>query len=162
MTKRSFFLTVAAGLLSSVVFASPSQAGSTLVTTDVTFSLPTGSTGTFTDITVTYSPGVDPTSNLMMTGGTVVLTAPLTEAANTVSANFNAVAGGTLVFTFNTATLPPIIATGFTFSGTASGITDTVKITTQGVPEPASMALLGIGMTGILAFRRFFKKTSVA
>jgi hypothetical protein len=30
------------------------------------------------------------------------------------------------------------------------------------VPEPASWALLGIGMTGFLAFRRFFKKPSVA
>jgi hypothetical protein len=30
------------------------------------------------------------------------------------------------------------------------------------IPEPASWALLGIGMTGFLAFRRFFKKTSVA
>jgi hypothetical protein len=30
------------------------------------------------------------------------------------------------------------------------------------VPEPASWALLGIGMTGFLAFRRYFKKTSVA
>jgi hypothetical protein len=31
-----------------------------------------------------------------------------------------------------------------------------------GTPEPASWALLGIGMTGFLAFRRYFKKTSVA
>jgi hypothetical protein len=31
-----------------------------------------------------------------------------------------------------------------------------------GIPEPASWALLGIGMTGFLAFRRFFKKTPVA
>jgi len=44
----------------------------------------------------------------------------------------------------------------------------TLSVINQGfsigsVPEPASMGLLGIGMTGILAFRRLFKKkTSVA
>jgi hypothetical protein len=42
-----------------------------------------------------------------------------------------------------------IVSQGFSVSGTS-------------VPEPTSMALLGIGMTGFLAFRRLFKRNSVA
>ncbi len=37
-----------------------------------------------------------------------------------------------------------------------------IGITATAVPEPTSMALLGIGMTSFLAFRRFFKRTPVA
>jgi len=40
------------------------------------------------------------------------------------------------------------------FSGTT--------IVTAVIPEPSSFALLGIGMTGFLAFRRFFKRPAVA
>jgi hypothetical protein len=43
--------------------------------------------------------------------------------------------------------------------GSASG---TGGFTENAAPEPASLALLGIGMTGFLAFRRYFKKTSVS
>jgi hypothetical protein len=37
-----------------------------------------------------------------------------------------------------------------------------VQIAATAVPEPTSMALLGLGMTSFLAFRRFFKRTPVA
>jgi len=38
----------------------------------------------------------------------------------------------------------------------------TQAFSSTGVPEPSSMALLGIGMTGFLAFRRLFKRHAVA
>jgi hypothetical protein len=50
------------------------------------------------------------------------------------------------------------IVTGGTFTGTGAF----TEVASSGVPEPGSLALLGIGMTGFLAFRRYFKKTSVA
>jgi hypothetical protein len=53
-----------------------------------------------------------------------------------------------------------IFLTGGSKGVTLSVITQAFSSTS--VPEPASIALLGIGITGFLAFRRLFKKTSVA
>jgi hypothetical protein len=59
-----------------------------------------------------------------------------------------------------------IVSKDIFLAGGSNG--ETLSIITQAfsssgkVPEPTSMALLGIGMTGFLAFRRFFKRPSVA
>jgi len=45
--------------------------------------------------------------------------------------------------------------------GSTVSIVNQAFSSTPSVPEPTSIALLGIGMTGFLAFRRLFKRTSV-
>lgn len=46
-----------------------------------------------------------------------------------------------------------------TFVQSGPSITDAASITAGAVPEPSSMALLGIGITSFLAFRRRFSKS---
>jgi len=153
MMKRSLFLSLAAGLLASLAIATPSQAGTVLY--DASFDL---SAGTASSITVTYGTtvtGYSVASSTDLTGVsyTIINAGPIHE----LYISFTAAAHGYINgFDIESATT----YTGSSVDGLVNAGTLTQKITPLAVPEPASMALLGIGMTGFLAFRRFFKRTS--
>ena len=153
MSKRSFLfgtLVVLAGLAS----ATPSHAGTVL--TSISYS--SASPG-LTEIDLAYSnvgtlgaptPGT-------FTGGTATLVGDVVEL------KFSPTNTGPFSFQF---TMTDTISSGATatpsFVPAGSSLQSFSFSVTQGVPEPASIALLGIGMTGFLAFRRFRKKASAA
>jgi hypothetical protein len=165
MRKRSFLLSMASAVVASLAFATPSHAGSmTLVTTDFSFSqVP----ATITDVTITYTASVAPITDFTTVSSNI---GPLTESAagSVVTINFGAISGGTATFTYETAAPNPVGLISIAVSGLVgtpvlSSVAAVVfSSTVPSVPEPTSIALLGIGMTGFLACRRLFKRTARA
>jgi hypothetical protein len=176
MTKRMFHLSAA--LVAVLSFATTTQAGSVVSTGfDVAhpgnFTLTGG--GTATDIDITYFLGAGatittaPVITSSVAGTMAVITAPTPAGAYSIELNnFNA---SSLSFTIQfTESNTPLLYGGVLAS--LSGVSGTVDtssvnvgafVTTQSVPEPSSIALLGIGLSGFIAFRRrFFKKLPVA
>jgi len=170
--KRSLFLSLAAGLLTSLTLVGPSHAGSTLVTTSTSFDITAPAGTTVTDLVISYTP-VDSITNLQVVTSSGLGTPTLVAdgaGANTVEVDFAATSTGSITFTFDTSASASSVASLTltpTFSGQSStikGASTTLNVSAAGVstPEPNSIALLGIGMTGFLAFRRLFKRPSVA
>jgi len=164
MMKKSFFLTLAAGLLASLAFTAPSQAGSVVTTTLGFASISPGAStivieyvgaGTITNVLPELSGPTDATEALTGPHEITVTFASSTNGPEVVA------------FTFDSTT-PYAIAPGVisVSSATASPGGQTIlthlSFNLGAVPEPASFAMLGIGMTGLLAFRRYFKRNSAA
>jgi PEP-CTERM motif len=164
MTKRSLFLTITAGLLISLVFTAPSQAGF------------------ITKVSIDNNTGIavnDLETTWVGTGGNIinsVLTAPPGTSAvsgRTIVFTFtNPLAnGGNVMFDFQSNERPLGLDSGSWSFKTPTGITfttpvdttrDKFKFQTSVIPEPNSLYLLGIGLAGFYTFRRFFKRTAFA
>jgi len=156
MMNRSFVLSLAAGLLASLAFTAPSHAGTQAVT--AVFSV-TG--GTASDIEITFS---GPITNVSVPVTDLTITPPF-FSGNQVILNFSAATHGFADFVVTSSGVGTSVysLTGVVPNDPNVGISSsTLTVTFAAVPEPTSIALLGIGMTGFLAFRRLFKRTLVA
>ena len=147
MLKRSDFLSLAAGLLASLAFATPSRAGS-VATTYVEIMAPAVATSTDVEITYTSAPSA-PT----YLGSTTVSPSSYSISGDMLTINYAPIKGNQeLDFTFASSD-PSITFTADKLTGVAglpSGEPEglLVSVVPPSVPEPTSLALLGIGLSG--------------
>jgi hypothetical protein len=149
--KRSLLCFLAAGLI-SLAGAPASHADTILATFTVTG-------GTADDIELFYT---TPVISAMINSSTGIGTPALVGVGtDTLTINFGTASASGMVSV--TVDDTPGHLSSYTLSGLTSGVTNSsLVVGTASVPEPTSIALLGIGMTGFLAFRRLFKRNSVA
>ena len=160
---RRAFLFLAAGLLASVAVSARRRPAWFCIRSIQRLSSPRAAPeGAVLVFSENLTAPVTVTSTTIPGGAVGVVTPP--TPSNTITFTFADTGPGTytLNFTVFGPSSPPLLGLGGTISGTGGTQGGAAILSITSVPEPASLALLGIGMTGFLAFRRFFKKTAVA
>lgn len=151
MRRASFFLTVAAGLVASLALSASTQAGTITVSVSGSYSV---APADVEDVTFIFSSPITLTGTIPA-GLTGDGTDELTYTPPTT------VTGGTLSFT-GTLDSSDYFEGGQTYAQSGTGRPGNVLYdftpTYGAIPEPTSVALLGVGMAGFFAFRRMFRK----
>jgi hypothetical protein len=166
MTKRSFAMALAMAVVAGLVSSAPCRAG-TYITTVTSINNSglaaddfeayfTGTAGTISDVTVEYSSGLATTTEIISSGAGVEVDFSPALADGT----------GVVVFSFESDSGPIGLANAFwTFKSgdmIAANLTQIDTVDPPGVPEPSSMSLLGIGVAGLFAWRRFSRRKAGA
>jgi hypothetical protein len=168
-------LSLAAGLLAILPFSTPSLAGSIVfINSTLGPPIPAGVT-TITELDVTFTPAASPFSDLTLTtppsagGSTISSTSDIVKVmiSPSASAAYILLGQGFAQFQFDVPLDPAtamadIRVTSTTWITNVGNETGQTTVSFALVPEPTSLALLGIGMSGLLAFRRLFKRSVVA
>jgi hypothetical protein len=91
-----------------------------------------------------------------------VITSLLANANPTYDFSKFGLPGATINFTFTATTFTGATSFASLFSNVGATATGNGSFSQAAVPEPTSLALLGVGISGFIAFRRFRKRHTIA
>ena len=168
MSMRHCVLAVFVGLVAILAFTTPSEAGPTIVTTTSFLFDP----ASISDLVVKYDIGAGSISNLHMVDAIPNdVTLSFNAITDTADVHYITPANATygIVQQFSFEVTPPITATSVDVKvvdinylrsdpGPIAPTSYNITFSNASVPEPGSMALLGIGMTSFIAFRLWIKR----
>jgi len=162
MMKR-WILVASLAVLAGLGFTAPSQAGTVFITT-VNF---TTSSPALTDIDIVYSAGtLSGLTNISVPADVTVTAVGTDEVQLAISPpSTGPLLGIKFELTSSLASFADVKVSSVdeVYVDNQSGSSDVgYSLSPNIVPEPGSMALLGIGMTGFLVFRRFIKRSAAA
>jgi hypothetical protein len=181
MRKSSFIQAAVCGLIASLAFVTPSQATSYVINVSEQVQIQNSSllSDTISAVEIDYSGLGGSLTNVSFMGSAlnfpagylptsaVAVGSPLDGVMLSVTGGSASLLTGTIYFDTVQST-NDVTALAASIQAISETVIASASTTFYGplhfavvsVPEPSSMALLGIGMTGFLAFRRLFKRST--